>query len=126
MPIVSAGLASFVEPGDEIAPGLTVVAAPGHTLNQLNLVYESPTGGFVCSADVFHQPIQIYAPQINSRFCEDQEAARVTRARLLRYLAETGSLLMPIHFGPPHAGFVRREAEGYRFEPAIPLASAAA
>lgn len=126
IPVVAAGLADFVQPGDEIAPGLKVVAAPGHTLNQLNLVYESASGGFVCSADVFHQPIQIYAPQVNSRFCEDQDAARATRARLLAYLADTGALLMPIHFGPPHAGFVRRDGAGYRFEPAIPLAGVAA
>ena len=122
LPIVEAGLADFVDPGDEILPGLKVEAAPGHTTTQLNLTYAGPDGGFVCSADVFHQPIQIYAPELNSCFCEDAEAARRTRRALLERLASTGDLLLPIHFGPPHAGYVRREADGYGFEPAVAAA----
>jgi glyoxylase-like metal-dependent hydrolase (beta-lactamase superfamily II) len=117
-PVIEAGLVDFVDPGDEILPGLKVVAAPGHTETQLNLVYEKDGESFVCSADVLHQPIQVYAPELNSCFCEDQEAARATRLRLLEHCAETGALLLPSHFGPPHAGFIGRRDGGYTFKPA--------
>ena len=118
LPVAEAGLVDFVAPGDEILPGLTVEAAPGHTATQLAVKYAGADGGFICSADVLHQPIQIYKPELNSCFCEDQDAARATRRRALEFCANTGALLLPMHFGPPHAGFVRRDGAGFRFEPA--------
>jgi hypothetical protein len=77
-------------------------------------------GAFICTADVLHQPLQIYQPELNSCFCEDGEAARATRQRVLDYCADSGALLLPMHFGPPHAGHVVRNGGGYRFEPAMP------
>ena len=120
-PVVEAGQVDLVEDGHAIAPGLTLYLAPGHTATQMILKYASPEGAFVCAADVLHQPVQIYDPDVNSCFCEDPEAARATRRALLAECAETGALLLPMHFGPPHAGYVRREGAGYRFEPAIPI-----
>jgi glyoxylase-like metal-dependent hydrolase (beta-lactamase superfamily II) len=121
LPVAEAGLAEFVGDGDEILPGLTVEAAPGHTRTQLILKYEADDGSaFVCSADCLHQPIQVYAPELNSRFCESPDEARQTRLRLLDYCADRGALLLPMHFGPPHAGYIVRKGSGYRFEPAMP------
>lgn len=117
LPIVEAGLVDFVDHGDEIAPGLRVEDAPGHTPTQLILKHDSPGASFVISADCIHQPVQVYAPHLNSCFCEDQEAARATRRDLLDYCADTGALLLPMHFGPPHAGRIRREGAGYAFTP---------
>ena len=127
LPIVETGRAEFVDPGDVIAPGLMVEAAPGHTAAQLNLRYTAPDGeSFLVSADVMNQPIQIYAPEINSWFCEEPEVARATRRRVLESCADTGALLLPTHFGYPHAGYVRRDGDGFRFEPATPADEAAA
>lgn len=121
-PVVAAGLVTFVGDGDEILPGLTVEAAPGHTNGHLSLKYTSPEGSFIVTGDCLHQPIQIYVPELNSCFCENPEAARRTRRGLLDWCADTAALLLPIHFGPPHAGFVRRDGVGYRFEPVSPVA----
>jgi glyoxylase-like metal-dependent hydrolase (beta-lactamase superfamily II) len=120
LPVVEAGQVDFVEAGDSILPGLTVEAAPGHTTTQLAVKYQAADGGFICTADVLHQPIQIYAPELNSCFCEDASQARATRRRVLDYCADSGALLLPMHFGPPHAGHVRRDGQDYRFEPATP------
>lgn len=118
MPVVEAGLVEFVDDGDEIAPGLRVEAAPGHTPTQLILKHERPGSEFVISADCIHQPVQVYAPHLNSCFCEDQESARTTRRALLDYCADADALLLPMHFGPPHAGRIRRAGSGFAFEPA--------
>lgn len=117
MPVVAAGLVQLVDDGDEILPGLTVQRAPGHTEGHMALKYTSPDGSFIVTGDCMHQPIQIYAPEINSCFCEKPEEARRTRRAILDWCADEGALLMPIHFGWPHAGFVRRDGAGYRFEP---------
>jgi hypothetical protein len=75
---------------------------------------------------VLHQPIQVYEPDVSSCFCEDPAAARRTRRALLEECATTGALLLPMHFGPPHAGYIRRAGAGYAFEPAVPLSPAEA
>ncbi|MBD8664229.1 MBL fold metallo-hydrolase [Rhizobium sp. CFBP 8752] len=117
-PVADAGMMELVSDGHEILPGLRVEAAPGHTETQLILKYEAPEGAFVISADCIHQPIQIYAPELNSCFCENQEAARQTRRKLLEYCCDNNALLLPMHFGPPHGGYVLRDKDGFRFEPA--------
>ncbi len=117
LPVVEAGLVDFLDDGDEIAPGLRVEAAPGHTSTQLILKNDRPGSEFVISADCFHQPLQVYAPDLSSCFCEDPEAARATRRVLLDHCADTGALLLPMHFGPPHAGRIVRADDGFAFEP---------
>ena len=47
-------------------------------------------------------------------FCEDRDLARTTRNVLLDDCVEQGALLMPAHFAPPHAAYVK--SKGDRFE----------
>jgi hypothetical protein len=61
--------------------------------------------------------MQIVRPACNSRFCEHQDVARITRARVLDENADTGTVIFPSHFGAPHAGTIRRSGSGYRFSP---------
>lgn len=122
LPVVAAGLVDFVDPGDEIVPGLMVEPAPGHTATQLNLRYRAADGtSFLCAADVMNQPIQIYDPRLNTWFCEEPEIARATRLAVLKSCADTGALLLPSHFGYPHAGHIGRREGGFVFEPATPM-----
>jgi glyoxylase-like metal-dependent hydrolase (beta-lactamase superfamily II) len=118
LPIVAAGKAGFIDDGDEIVPGLRVEAAPGHTLTQLQVKYEAPTGSFVISADVIHHPVQVYEPHVTTRFCEDVALAEATRRKLLDYCADNDALLLPMHFGAPHAARIVRTDNGYGFVPA--------
>jgi len=75
----------------------------------------------VFSGDCIHQPMQVYRPDWNSRFCEEPEVARATRRDLLDWTADRGALLLPAHFGAPHAGRVRRIANDFTFQPADDL-----
>mgnify|MGYP001593158023 CR=1 FL=1 len=70
------------------------------------------------SADVFHNVIQIANPSWNTAFCLMPDAAKQTRAGFLARQADNGTLVMPCHFGVPHCGYIRKQADGYRFEPA--------
>jgi len=106
-----------VQAGETILPGLSFEAIPGHTLGQLGVRLMSQGASALFSGDVFHQPMQIVRPGWNSRFCEHQDIARVTRARVLDENADTGTVIFPSHFGAPHAGTVRRSGSGYRFNP---------
>lgn len=120
-PVVEAGLVDLVDDGDEIRPGITVRRASGHTVGLLEIWLRSDGEAGVFCSDVLHQPIQVYRPGWNSRFCELPEEAVASRARLLADAAQSGAIVFPSHFGAPHCGRIARLGGGYRFEPAIPL-----
>ncbi len=118
MPIVQAGIFDFVDNQKELADCLSVEKAPGHTPGMLNYRLRSRGEEGVFCADIFHNVIQIANPSWNTAFCLVPEAAKQTRAGFLARQAENGALVMPCHFGVPHCGYIRKQADGYRFEPA--------
>ena len=118
MPVVQAGLVDFLTTQKEIAGCLRVEPLPGHTPGHLNLRLRSRGEEGVFAGDIFHHPIQIVYPTWNSAFCIDPDAARRSRAAFLADAARTGALVMPCHFGLPHCGYVRKQGDAYRFEPA--------
>ncbi len=122
MPVVEAGLAEFVDHGARILDGIEVEDAPGHTAGQMMVKLTSGRDAVVFSGDCIHQPLQVFRPDWNSRFCEDPEAARATRRGLLDYCADRNAIIMPAHFGAPHAGFVERSGDSWRFKPAFDMA----
>ena len=119
-PIWDAGLVELVDDGDEILPGITAQAAPGHTAGQL--AFELRTGGAsgLFTADVFHQPMQIVRPDWNSRFCEVPEQAVATRRRILERALAEQMVLFPSHPGAPHAGRISGSPTTMRFAPISP------
>ena len=93
---------------------LTLKPAPGHTPGQIRLDLESRGKRAIFPGDALHNPVQVPLWRWNSRFCEDRDLARVTRNTLLSDCVEQGALLMPAHFAPPHAAYVK--ASGDRFD----------
>jgi glyoxylase-like metal-dependent hydrolase (beta-lactamase superfamily II) len=116
VPILEAGLARIVDGTEKLLPGIELRPIPGHAPGQMGVLARSGEEAFFI-ADVMHNPIQIYHPEWNSKFCEDQDLARKTRAQVLEHAADNGSLILPGHFGHPHCGYVRRSGDGYAFEP---------
>ena len=116
-PILEAGLVQQIEDGEEFLPGMRVRLAPGHTVGQLEMWLRSNGECAVFTADILHQPMQIYRPAWNSRFCELPDAAIATRARLLADAADQHAIIFPSHFGAPHAGRIGRGEAGYDFQP---------
>lgn len=117
MPLVKAGKVTFYEEGQEFLPGLTAKANYGHTPGQMrvDLVSDGERGSFC--ADVFHSPLQILRPEINTVIDVEPEVARATRAAFLTEMAETGALVMPCHFGAPHCVRITRDGDGFGFVP---------
>ncbi len=116
-PVVEAGVVDLAEPGDEVARGVRLEAVPGHTPHQVAVRIGRPGADGLFTADVFHQPMQVYRTDWNSRYCELPEVAVATRRRVFAEAAETGTLLFPSHTGAPHAGRIAREAGGFAFLP---------
>ncbi len=114
LPIVEARKAEFVAGGEHAMCGcLTLKPAPGHTPGQIRLDLESRGKRAIFPGDALHNPVQVPLWKWNSVFCEDRELARQTRNTLLGDCVEQGALLMPAHFAPPHAAYIK--AKGDRF-----------
>ncbi|MBB1631945.1 MBL fold metallo-hydrolase [Cupriavidus sp. UME77] len=118
MPVVDAGLAEMIEPGREIADCLQVEAAAGHSPGQVAFRVRSRGEEAIFCGDILHSPLQIVRPDVNSGYCIRPDLARSTRLTFLNQAADSGALVLPVHFGEPYCGYVRRQGQGFRFEPA--------
>jgi glyoxylase-like metal-dependent hydrolase (beta-lactamase superfamily II) len=116
-PVVAAGMVDLADAGDTIVPGVRLEAVPGHTPHQLAVRIGGAGADGLFTADVFHQPMQIYRTDWNSRYCELPEVAIATRRRVFAEAADAATVLFPSHTGYPHAGRVGRDAEGFTFIP---------
>jgi glyoxylase-like metal-dependent hydrolase (beta-lactamase superfamily II) len=121
LPLYEAGLIDLIGDGDVVAGCLEAEAMPGHTPGSLHFRLQSEGKEAIFAGDVMHSPLQIAMPHINTWIDAHAEQARTSRALFLKRAAERNALIMPVHFGWPHCGYVRGDSvKGYRFEPAEP------
>jgi glyoxylase-like metal-dependent hydrolase (beta-lactamase superfamily II) len=114
LPIVEAKKAEFVSGDHGMCGCLTLKPAPGHTPGQIRLDLDSRGKRAIFAGDALHNPVQVPLWKWNSCFCEDRDLARKSRHTLLADCVEQGALLMPTHFAPPHAAYIKDK--GDRFE----------
>jgi glyoxylase-like metal-dependent hydrolase (beta-lactamase superfamily II) len=106
LPVIAAGQAVLLDPPHAIDDSLLVEPAPGHTRGHVVLKLAAGGREAVLCGDAVHHPLQVYAPQLSSRFCELPDQACITRRRLLEHCSERAALLLPVHFAAPHAAAV--------------------
>jgi glyoxylase-like metal-dependent hydrolase (beta-lactamase superfamily II) len=115
-PVVKAGQALLV--GDDYAldDGLWFESFPGHTPG--NVVIHARSGGErgIFIGDVLHHPLQCIRPEWSTLACTDANASRVSRTRLVREHADSGTLIMPAHFPTPTVGHIKSHGANYRFD----------
>jgi glyoxylase-like metal-dependent hydrolase (beta-lactamase superfamily II) len=111
LPIIESGQALLFEGGVSIVDDLSIHPAPGHSPGQVTVNLRSEGEEAVFCGDVMHQPIQIYRPNWNSRFCQAPEAARSSRRALLEYAADRKATVFTGHFPLSAAGRVGRDAD---------------
>jgi glyoxylase-like metal-dependent hydrolase (beta-lactamase superfamily II) len=118
LPVLDAGLGDFMDGTAEVAGCLAPEPVPGHAPGMLSFRLRSRGEEGLFCADILHNAIQIVRPGWNDRYCLWPDKALESRAAGLKRACERGALLMPMHLGAPYCGYVRRQGDGYRFEPA--------
>ena len=113
-PIIDAGLMREVEGTETIMPGIDLVPIPGHAPGMMGIRVRDAGEEAFLIADVMHQPIQVYYPEWNSKYCENKQLAAETRAKVLSHAAEEKALLLPAHYVFPYGTYVERAGDGYR------------
>ncbi|MGW0083566.1 hypothetical protein [Streptomyces sp. NPDC003393] len=105
--------------GHEVADGVRLVPAPGHTPGQVAVEVRGTDRTALITGDSIHHPVQLSHPHLTSCVDTDaQQAVRTrTRTRLLNHLAGTDTLLLGTHFPQPTAGTVRSDRGRFRLRP---------
>lgn len=89
---------SFLNEGDGVAPGVTIMQTPGHTAGHASLLIESADERVIVLGDIMHCQVQIERPDWTFMFDQDQAKSRETRERILRELEKPHTGLAAGHF----------------------------
>lgn len=106
------------QPGAEVAPGITSVAAFGHTPGHTVFMISSGTGKLMFLADTSNVPaLFVRNPDWSAVFDMDADAARATRRRLLDMAAAEKTQVHFYHANFPATGFITKAGNGFEMVP---------
>ncbi len=107
--------------GDELVPGLTAVAAPGHTPGHMAFLLESAGAHLMIVSDAVAHPVVFFRhPTWLFGFDMDGPQTVRTRRRLLARAAAEGIPVFASHMPFPGVGRVSVDGVGFRFTP-VPM-----
>src|SRR5262245_26574915 len=109
------------EPDKEIAPGITSMFTPGHTLGHTSHVVASGSDQVLVQADVTAGPALLFVhnPAWHPAFDMDGPLAEQTRRRLYDMASSKHMLVQGFHVPFPGLGYVEKDGTGYRLAPAL-------
>ncbi len=100
--------------GAEVAPGVTALAAPGHTVGHHVFAITSGNATVVNTGDLaHHQVLLLRRPSLEFSFDSDPALSARTRTRMLDRIATDRHAVLSYHFPWPGLGNVSREGEGF-------------
>lgn len=109
----------FVRDGQEFLPGITAMAAPGHTVGHTMYMIEAGGKQLCYIGDLAHHPVLLLQkPRTQFVFDTDPVQAAETRVRLLTTLAANRTPILAYHFPWPGIGNVAQIGESFRYYPA--------
>ena len=107
-----------VEDGQVVAPGVNVIATPGHTPGHLSVVISSGTDRAIILGDVVHCPVQLDEPTWACVADVDPELGKRAREKLWRELEDPSTVGGGGHFGEFTFGRLMQGQGQRRFVPA--------
>ncbi len=109
---------TFIDDGADIAPGITSIAAFGHTPGHLIFNVESGGRRLVLTADTAnHFVLSLQRPDWEVRFDMDKAAAAQTRTKVFDMIAADKVAFLGYHMPFPAVGFAEKLDTGFRFVP---------
>jgi glyoxylase-like metal-dependent hydrolase (beta-lactamase superfamily II) len=116
LPIIQAGQAETVgEQGGPYLDGIVFFPTPGHSPGHMSISIKSRGDEAIFAGDIFHNPLQVYRPNLNSVYCAEPDRSRASRRWLLDYAARQKAILFTAHLPETSAGMVTRRGDGYEW-----------
>ena len=117
-PYLAAGKLQDFAPGATLAPGITAIALPGHTIGHTGYRITSRGKTLLVWGDVMHvAAVQRIDPAITIKFDSDQAQARTTRAALLSEAAREHALVAGAHLAFPGIGRFSKQGGVWNWTP---------
>jgi len=108
----------MLEDGASVAPGITAMAAFGHTPGHMTYMLESDGKQLLVAADFAnHYVWSLGHPDWEVSFDMDKAAAAATRRRILEMLAAEEMPFIGYHMPWPGMGYVEAQGDGFRYVP---------
>ena len=109
---------TFIEPGDDVAPGIRGVNAFGHSLGHMAYQVESEGHSLLIWGDTTnHFVLSLQNPGWQAAMDDDRDLAVETRKRILDMVATDRMLAIGHHMPFPAIGYVERHENAYRWVP---------
>lgn len=106
----------FFKDGEQFLPGITAIAAPGHTVGHTIFNVESAGKSFVFMGDLSHHSVLLLErPRMEFAYDTDPKQAAATRVKLLDTIVTNKSMVMSYHFAWPGLGHIVKAGDGYRY-----------
>jgi glyoxylase-like metal-dependent hydrolase (beta-lactamase superfamily II) len=104
--------------GAELAPGITAVTAPGHTVGHTMVRVANGDGQLLIWTDIVHSTaLQFPEPERGIAFDLEPPKAIATRKKVMDMAATDRLLIAGTHIGFPGVGHVAKASSGYAFVP---------
>jgi glyoxylase-like metal-dependent hydrolase (beta-lactamase superfamily II) len=111
---------NLLEDGDEVVPGVRMIATPGHTLGHMSVALEDGGKQLIALGDCMsHAYLSFQRPEWYNGIDADGALTVATRKRLLDMCAADRIAVLGYHFPFPGVGHVARDGGAYRFVPAL-------
>ena len=108
------------EPGTEVAPGITSIAAYGHTPGHTAFAVASGNQSMLVLSDVTNHPwLFVRHPEWQAVFDVDGDMAAQTRKKMLDRAAADKMLVQGYHFPFPASGYITKRGTGYDLVPVM-------
>lgn len=109
---------TFISDGATVVPGITGLAAFGHSPGHMIFRIESAGRELVLTADTAnHFVLSLQRPDWEVRFDMDKAAAAATRKKVFDMIATDRLAFLGYHMPFPAVGYVEKQETGYRFVP---------
>jgi glyoxylase-like metal-dependent hydrolase (beta-lactamase superfamily II) len=115
-PIVSRGLADFVDSSHRLSPEIFLEPSPGHTPGHVSVRIQSAGQEAIITGDLLHNPIQIAIPRHAANFDMNKVLAAEQRARFVERYRNRAALVIGSHFCEPTAGWIVADGSNWKFE----------
>jgi glyoxylase-like metal-dependent hydrolase (beta-lactamase superfamily II) len=117
-PYVKAGRFKTFDGNTELTPGVSAVAAPGHTPGHTAYMVESKGQKLMLWGDLVHlAAVQFEHPEASVQFDTDTKTAAAERKKAFADAARQGYMIGGAHLAYPGLGHIRAEGSGYVYEP---------
>jgi glyoxylase-like metal-dependent hydrolase (beta-lactamase superfamily II) len=108
----------FIKDNQEFLPGVTALAAPGHTVGHTIFMVTSAGKSFCFLGDLSHHAVLLLEkPRMEFSYDTDPTQAANSRVKMLEMLAANKTPVMSYHFAWPGYGHVAKAGEGFHYYP---------